>query len=385
MATNKQILIRFGELWLRGGNRKNYIGMLKRNVAAQLGIRQEKIKVEYDKFLIDVPTQKAYKAASAKLRNMIGISNFSISTSTKASMRDIERAAILAIKEMKKAGAKTIRIDAKRLYKSHKFRSQDIIKKLISAAIKLKMEPDINAYDSLLSVRVHKDKAFVSYGKTDGVHGLPVGSSGRAVVLLSGGIDSPVAAWYAMRRGAYPIYVHMHGFESNAKAKKSKIASILKELSKYYPGYKIYYVPAHIFQLALTKVDNRYEPVLLKALLFRIADMVAQIEDAGAIVTGESLGQVASQTMSNLGASQQTTKLPILRPLIGFDKQEIIRVARMIGTYDLSIKPYRDVCSINAKSTATNASREKIARLLEEMGIDRIAERTLKASSSSKI
>jgi len=378
----KAILIHFGELWLRGDNRRTYIDLTKRNLMMQLGLKPKQIKFQYDKLLIPIEKGMDLQKLLDKLQYIIGISNYAISYSTKADLKSIEKLAESILKEIKKGKnkAQPIRIESSRAYKGHKFTSKQIVDKLVKLVIKMGLEPDIEAKDSRIFVKVYKDIAFISFGRANGVLGLPVGSSGKAVVMLSGGIDSPVASWYAMRRGAAPIYVHLHGYQTNEMAEKSKIPKILSILSRYYPRYKVYYVPAHIFQLALSKIDNKYEPILLKALMFRISEQIAKGEGAGAIITGESLGQVASQTMANISASQQSIELPILRPLIGLDKQEIIAVARKIGTYDLSIMEYKDVCSINATNTVTNSNREKIGKLLKEMKIDKVVERSLKAS-----
>lgn len=380
VSYEKAILIHFGELWLRGGNRRTYMDLLRRNIVQQLNLKKGEIFQEYDKLLIPIKSDAKARKMLDQLRYVVGVSNFALSYSAKSDLKEIVRLSEQIFKEIKKSGVKNIRIDASRADKSKKFTSADIVKQLIKVAARQKIEPDIDEKESRLFVKVYKDKTFISFGRSDAIHGLPVGSSGKAVVMLSGGIDSPVAAYYAMRRGAAPIYLHLHGFPKNEMAQSSKIPEILDELSRYYPYYKIYYMPAHIFQLALSKVDNKYEPILLKALLFRASQIIAQNEGAGAIVTGESLGQVASQTMANLAASQQGVELPILRPLIGFDKQEIIKVARKINTYDLSIQDYKDVCSISTSNTVTNASREKVAKLLEEMKMDKIVERSLKAS-----
>lgn len=376
----KAILIHFGELWLRGDNRRTYMDLLKRNIIQQLGLQKGEMIQEYDKLLIPIKSEAKARKMLEQLRYVVGISNFAMSYTTESNLKAITKLSETILKEIKKSGVDHIRIDASRADKSHKFKSTDIVKQLIKVAVKQKVEPDIDARDSRLFVKVYKEKTFISFGRSDAVHGLPVGSSGKAVIMLSGGIDSPVASWYAMRRGAAPIYLHLHGYPKNEMAEESKIPKILEQLQKYYPYYKIYYMPAHIFQLALSKIDNKYEPILLKALLFRASEIIAEKEGAGAIITGESLGQVASQTMANLAASQQGIELPILRPLVGFDKQEIIKVARKINTYDLSVLPYKDVCSISTTNTVTNASREKIGKLLKEMKMDKIVERSLKAS-----
>ncbi|MDE1762475.1 MAG: tRNA 4-thiouridine(8) synthase ThiI [Candidatus Micrarchaeota archaeon] len=375
----RHVLVHFGELWLRGNNRGAHIAMVRRNIASQLGIDQKQIRQEYDKLLI--PAGKNPEKITSRLQNVIGISNFSIAQSTKSDMKSITKLAESVLRELKKSGVPKFRIEASRIYKHPDFTSQDITNMAIKLATKMKIEPDIHAKENTIFFKVYRERTFVYYGKANGINGLPVGSSGIGIVMFSGGIDSPVAAWYAMRRGVIPIYVHLHGFADNKAAEKSKVQKIVEVLSKYYPRYKVYYIPAHIFQLALTKVDNRYEPILLKAMLLRISEKIAKKEGAGAIFTGESLGQVASQTMANLAASQQGVALPILRPLIGMEKQEIIAAARRIGTYDLSILPYKDVCSITARNTVTNSSVEKVGKLLEEMKIDKVVDRSLKAAS----
>ena len=376
----KSILVHFGELWLRGNNRATFIAILRRNLCAQLKLPLSTVKADYDKFLIPVKTDAQAKKIMDGLGQVIGISNYSLTYSTKSEMEAIKKLSAQLLVKMKAQNVKSVKISASRSYKQLPFTSLDIVKELVGVALKSGVDPQIDSTESELSVIVYKDKSYISPEKRKGINGIPVGSSGRGIVMFSGGIDSPVAAWYAMRRGVAPIYVHLHGLSKNSMVDNSKIPSLLKILSKYSPTAVSYYIPSHIFQLALTKADNKYEPVLLKAFLFRISEKIAQKEGATAIFTGESLGQVASQTIANMSASQQSVELPILRPLIGLGKQEIIEVARRIGTYDLSILPYKDVCSINTKNTITNASKERIARLLEQMQIAKVVDRSLEAS-----
>ena len=219
--------------------------------------------------------------------------------------------------------------------------------------------------------------------KFKGTGGLPCGSTGKAVILLSGGIDSPVAAFYAMKRGLQPVYLHVHAFKDNDPAVSSKITDIAKKLS-YSPTAKVYYAPFYPFQAMACGIPERYELVLFKMFLYQLATIVAKKEGAKAIVTGESLGQVASQTLQNLYASQQGTILPILRPLIGFDKEEIIDKAKEIGTYALSLKPYKDVCSFRAKNPATAANEKTIIRLYANAKIKEAVEKSFLLSKIYK-
>jgi thiamine biosynthesis protein ThiI len=184
-----------------------------------------------------------------------------------------------------------------------------------------------------------------------------------------------------MKRGMQPIYVHIHGFATNEEAAQSKIPTLFKILQRYYPWYNAYYVPSTAFQVSAAKA-GKFELILLKCFMLKVAEMIAKKDGATLIFTGESLGQVSSQTPTNLHSEGQGISFPILRPLIGFDKQEIISVARKIGTFEESIKEYRDVCSINSKYTVTSTNPKFIKKLAKDIGIDKIAKRSVKLAKA---
>ena len=190
---------------------------------------------------------------------------------------------------------KSVRIEAHRSYKELPFDSNDIVRKLKPVLEKHGVDPITKGYEKEMNISVTKEAAFMSMGKEKASGGLPVGSSGKAVILLSGGIDSPVAAWYAMKRGMQPIYVHIHSFQNADEAMKGKIPVLIKTLSGFHPRYSAYFVPSHIFQAASMGL-GKYELVMMKTFFLRLAEQVALKEGAHAIFTGESLGQVASQT-----------------------------------------------------------------------------------------
>jgi thiamine biosynthesis protein ThiI len=264
------------------------------------------------------------------------------------------------------------------------FDSSQIVSYFIKNSKKLKFNIDKDSEKDLY-INVTKDFAFIYTEKISGANGLPVGSSGRAVVLFSGGIDSPVATFYAMKRGLHPIYMHVHAFADNKNVKIAKIKDLVKILSKYSTNPTIYLIPGHVFQSAAMKVQSKYELVLFKLFLYKLAEKIAEKEEAEAIVSGESLGQVASQTIGNLTASQIDIKRFIMRPLIGLDKQEIINLAKRIGTFDASIKEYKDVCSIAARNPATNSNSAKIKRLWEQASMESAVELTLNKASAINI
>ncbi|MDE1851960.1 MAG: tRNA 4-thiouridine(8) synthase ThiI [Candidatus Micrarchaeota archaeon] len=375
MRREKFIVVHFGELWLRGRNRNDYVKALLRNINERLRPLSPSIERSYDRILIVPKKEKDIPLIKEGLSRVFGISNYKVSYSTRPTIASISSLAERLMKENRKEIG-SLRVEAHRSYKLHRFMSDDIVKAVLKRAEKLKIKASPKDYDTEMGIGVTKDHAYVSMERSDALRGLPVGTSGRGVVLLSGGIDSPVAAWYAMKRGIVPIYVHIHPFAKSSEALSSKIPRIIDILSEYHPHYRAYFVPAGMFQIKAAKT-GRYELILLKAFMLRIAERIAENEGAKVIFTGESLGQVASQTPHNLLAAELGINMPVLRPLIGMDKEEIIAIAKRIGTYDESIKEYMDVCSINARNPPTQMNAELMKRLKEEIGLEKIVDNAL--------
>ncbi|MGC8537364.1 MAG: tRNA uracil 4-sulfurtransferase ThiI [Candidatus Micrarchaeia archaeon] len=371
------IIIRFGELWLKGANRDQFVDRLMSNIKAALkGEKYSELKNEYDRFVLYASKESDMKGIEAKLAKVPGISNIAHGTVAKNDIKDmIEKAKLL------NADKKSVRIEAHRSYKTDAFTSRDIISGFIKATdlgFSLDMESSNKIY-----ISVSKDRTFIYMDKVKGIGGLPVGASGKAIVLLSGGIDSPVASYYAMKRGLQPIYLHVHTFPSNKAAMQSKIPKIISVLSQFSPQSRSYYAPAHIFQSAVAGMPTKYELVLFKKFMYKLAERIAKDEGAKAIVTGESLGQVASQTVENLTASQHGVSTLIVRPLIGMNKEEIIGNANKIGTYGLSIQEYRDVCSIKIRSPATKAKPVIISKLYDEYNLQDALDMTYEKTSTA--
>jgi tRNA uracil 4-sulfurtransferase len=374
----KLIIVHYGELWLRGKNRGYYINVMKKNLKDQLKGEKYSLKQEYDRLIMTLSKDSDIESIRDKLSHVFGISNFEISYTTKPNLSSINKLSKKLLAKMK--DKKIIKVDAHRSWKGSKFNSMDIIDKVRTTARRMGFEVTNHGYDAVVKVNLTKDAAFVTADKVRAQRGLPVGTSGVGIVLLSGGIDSPVAAWYAMKRGIFPIYLHVHGLPDNKDVMDSKMAEILKILKKYSMHAKIYTVPAHLFQIKAGK-SGKYELVLLKAFMMRLAEKVAEKEQARVIFTGESLGQVASQTLSNMTAEAYGVNTPILRPLVGFDKEEIIKVAKEIGTYDESVKPYRDVCSINSRNPATQIDIDRMKELIKEFDVDKLVKKSLSSGS----
>ncbi len=376
--SNAIIIVHFGELWLRGKNRNSYIQALKRNITDKLAGEGFTLKDDYDRLIITPGRRSSIDVIASKVSKVFGVSAYEVAYISKPTLRSIVSTSISLIR---KEGLKKVKIIPHRSHKEFKFDSMDIIRDLAKAAQRIGAEPVVKGFESQIYISVKKDAAYIYSEKRRGAGGLPVGTSGSCVVLLSGGIDSPVAAWYAMKRGLIPIYVHVHGFSSNDEASSSKISRIVRLLSEYYPSGRTYYIPSHIFQIGAIKT-GKYELVMMKGFMLRVAEEIAKKEGAGAIITGESLGQVASQTLSNIAAEESMSGLPILRPLIGMDKLEITDYARRIGTYEESIKPYKDVCSINARNPAISMSPKLFKSISKDINLIGLARRSIKIGAA---
>ncbi len=365
------IVVHYGELWLKGRNRNAFIDRLKANIRESLKGCGATITDGRDRILLKFGSKRNLDEAAWRLRFIPGISWFAPAVISRNTLASIVASA------NKMFGSKDIvRISAKRSYKGTAFNSYQIVSEFIKRSKRLNFKIDRDA-EKELSLSVTKSGTILTASKISGIGGLPVGSSGKAVVLLSGGIDSPVAAVYAMKRGMNAVYLHMHAFNNNEEAASSKMHDLVDVLSRYSVRPKVYYAPAYVFQSATMKIPRKYELVLFRRFLYRLAEEIAEKEHANAIVTGESLGQVASQTIANMAASQGGIKPIIIRPLIGFDKREIIDIAKSIGTYDISIRRYKDVCSIGVRNPSTGMGGKLVDRLYKDCRLDAVLKRTL--------
>ncbi len=346
-------IVKYSEIALKGKNRSFFEKKLAENIRKQTGMSTKRID------------GRIIAEGEGDLSRVFGIASFSPVIEME---RDIDEIGKKALQEMKNMRGKTMKVYCTRADKKFPKKSMEISRQIGGILFNAGYGADMKNPDIKVFVEFVKGRAYLYFEKKRGLGGLPVGSSGKIVSLLSGGIDSPVSTWYAMKRGCTPICLHVHAFKSNEQAKKSKIKDILGVLSSYTPEIKCYFIPYYIFQSNVLGVPEKYELAIFRRYLFRLAEKIASVEGAKAIFTGESLGQVASQTLENIYVSSDAVKTPILRPLIGFDKEEIICTAKYIGTYNISIKQYRDCCSIIARHPST---KPKISRVLEvEKNID---------------
>ncbi len=367
------ILIRFGELVLKGNNRSMFERNLLDNVKNALkefsysgaDIFRGGIKVQLND---DSPLEEIRSA----LEKIAGISWFSIAWKTE---RDPEVIADLALARGKKLyeEAQTFAVCSQRSDKSLSMTSVDYNYE-IGGRIQEEtgLEVDLDNPDLRVHVHILWEEAHLFFNKTEGFGGLPVGTAGDVLVLLSGGIDSPVAALQSMKRGCRADFLHFHAYPSADAALDKKMERLVKQLEKYNRSGTLYLAPYFPFQLSGADMPQRLEMILFRRHIMRVADMLCAEKGYKALVSGESLGQVASQTLENMNSIASVTDRLILRPLITSDKQEIIDRARSWGTYELSIENYKDCCSILADHPRTRSKPEELKKIEEKYNLQEL-------------
>ncbi|MCL5680056.1 MAG: tRNA 4-thiouridine(8) synthase ThiI [Candidatus Marsarchaeota archaeon] len=370
------IVIHFGELWLKGRNRHEFIELLVRNIKRALGAADsEKLEKLRDRLVINAHSEEEVRRCLESLKHVFGISWYAPFRISSNDINDMIRVSKYFFHD-----GESVRIEPHRAYKEVSFTSSDIVSSFIKLVDELGFIPDKKS-EKTLHIEVLKDFSIMHKERFQGLGGLPVGASGKAIVLLSGGIDSPVAAYYAMKRGLEPVYLHFYAYPSISELKGTKMPKLINVLLPYSEGAKIYYVPVHLFQIAALQENQKYEVVLFKKFIYETAQLVAEKEGSKVIVTGESLGQVSSQTAENLTASSMGIKCLFFRPLIGFDKQEIISASRRLGLYDLSIIPYKDACSLRSRNPVTRIGYAALDAIYERNGMRSLASESLEKAT----
>jgi thiamine biosynthesis protein ThiI len=315
------------------------------------------------------------------LMKVFGISWFTFATIAEPNVESIGRTVFEEASQVVKPG-EPIKVEVKRADKSFPATSLELSRILGRMLVeKLGVSVSLKNPSKKIYVEVLSKEAYVFTEKKRGLGGLPVGSSGRVLSLLSGGIDSPIASYLMMKRGCRVSYLHFHPFHDNAEAENSKIMEIVRKLLPYSGETTVTFTPSYEFQIATVNVPAKYDLILFRRFMFKVAERIAEAEGAKALVTGESLAQVASQTLENIVAASRGLRIPVFRPLIAFDKEEIVNVAKKIGTYELSIKPYKDCCSIIARHPETRAKLEIVEKLERQIDLDSVVSRSIGLSS----
>ena len=350
------VLIRYHEIALKKGNRAYFTELLKRNIlSAVKDLGAKEIRSLPARLLLAFKKDVDQETVIRRISSVFGVANFSLVETT---ARDIEALRARILEALNGTRFESFRIETQRGDKTFPLNSPEINRRL-GAAVKEKSAArvDLTHPELTVFVEILPRDAFFGFNKIPGAGGLPVGASGRVVSLISGGIDSPVAAYRMLQRGCRLIFVHFHSAPYLDKTSQEKVRQLVTALTRHQFQSRLYMVPFGEIQRQIVAAVNRpLRVILYRRMMLRIAEGLARKEKAKALVTGESLGQVASQTLDNMAVIQQAATLPILRPLVGMDKQEIIDQARRIGTFDISSIPDQDCCQLFVpKHPATKA------------------------------
>jgi len=350
------VLVRYHEIALKKGNRQYFTELLKRNLlAAVKDLGAKEIRSLPARLLLSFKSEIDPSIAVQRIGTVFGVANFSLVERT---ARDIDALRSRILESIDGTHFSSFRIETQRGDKTFPLTSPEINRQL-GAAVKEKSgaRVDLMHAEFTVTVEILPRDAFFGFNRVAGAGGLPVGASGRLISLISGGIDSPVAAYRMMQRGCRVIFVHFHGAPYQDNTSQEKVRQLITILTRHQFLSRLYLVPfGEIQRQIVASVARPLRVILYRRMMLRIAEAIARKEKAKALVTGESLGQVASQTLDNMVVVQQAARLPVLRPLVGMDKQEIIDQARRIGTFEISSIPDQDCCQLFVpKHPATKA------------------------------
>ncbi|MBF7024490.1 tRNA uracil 4-sulfurtransferase ThiI [Staphylococcus kloosii] len=359
------LLVRYGELTLKGANRKMFVNQLRTNVQKALksfdGI---KIKANRDRMYIELEETADIDAIIERLSKIFGIYSISPVMKLEKTVEAVEEQASAFAKNY--ASGDTFKIDVKRADKNFPYDTYELQRQVGGAVLNDNEHITVNVKqpDHEIKVEVRIDAIYIYDQTIEGAGGLPVGTGGKTLLMLSGGIDSPVAGMEVMRRGVTIEAIHFHSPPFTSEKAKDKVIELTRILSQHVGPIKLHIVPFTELQKQINKVvHERYTMTSTRRMMMQVADKLVHKIGAHAIVNGENLGQVASQTLKSMYAINHVTSTPVLRPLLTLDKEEIVKKAKNIGTFDVSIQPYEDCCTIfTPKNPVTEPDFEKVVK-----------------------
>ena len=367
----------YSEVALKGNNRPEFVRALRRDIHRVLAGVPHSIEYTEGRFVIEA--EGAVEGICDRLSRVFGLSWFAPVMAV-----PLEYPKILAgVLETSGTGqGSSFKIAARRSYKDFPMSSQELAVKLGAEVVRATgRSVDLTHPNLIVHVDIAKGGAFIYSTKFNGPGGLPLGTAGRVMHLFSGGIDSPVAAWLLMKRGTRPVYLHFYLAPTPQAAVESKITRLVRVLSAYQGKSTLVLVPFAEYQLATTEVPGDLEPSLFRRFMRMTAEALAPRFDARAVSTGDSLSQAASQTIWNLGSFDEGSTLPVLRPLLTYDKDEIIALARRIGTYELSLEEYKDCCAMITRHPRTRVRGEEVAEYVRRFGLSSLVSKSIEKAS----
>lgn len=340
----KIILIKYGELATKKDNKNFFLNTLKENIKKQ--IANIEISYDYGRMFIKC-LNSDYDEVIKKLQNVFGIHSIVLAyQSSSKELDDIKNNVIDLIKDI---DFNTFKVETKRSDKTYPYKSPEISKIIggIILANKSNIKVDVINPQITINVEIRKDSSLLYFDEYAGIGGYPVGTLGKGLLMLSGGIDSPVAGYLAMKRGVKIEAIYFESPPHTSQMAKNKVLSLAKILSKYCGEIKIHVINFTEIQEEIYKnIPHEYLITIMRRMMYRISEKINKGINGKIIINGESIGQVASQTLSSMSVINEVVKIPVIRPVACFDKLEIIDIAKKIGTYETSILPYEDCCTI---------------------------------------
>lgn len=381
----KVIIIKYGELSTKKDNINYFISCLKDNIRNSI---KDDCKIIFDRGRMYIySNDENYNEILDKLKYIFGIHEINLGYKIDGNnLLDIENNLIELIKDKK---FKTFKVETKRSYKNYKMNSMEISKYLGGVVLKIlkNISVDVHNPECLINVEVRNDSSYIYFDKIKGIGGYPVGSLGKGLLMLSGGIDSPVAGYLALKRGVRIEGVYFESPPHTSEAAKNKVIELTKLLTKYSGYIKLHIVNFTEIQEEIYKnIPHEYLITIMRRMMYRITEKIAKRNNAKVIINGESIGQVASQTLTSMSAINNVTNMPVIRPVACLDKLEIINIAKNINTYETSILPYEDCCTIFVPDhPVINPTIEKCIEYEKLINVDELLNNAIKNTSTIKV
>lgn len=377
------ILVRYEEIFLKGLNKPAFESRLVKNMKHVLnGLGPVSVKVSQSRIYVE-PENDDYPVDEAinRLTKVFGIASVSPVHKIESNVEAIfEKAVELAKKVKYEKGCRTFKVETKRADKKFPLHSMDVSREAGAAILRSVpgLKVDVNSPEFTVYIEI-RDYTYIYSEIIPGVRGLPVGSNGKATLLISGGIDSPVAGWMIAKRGVKIEGVHFFSYPYTSEKAKDKVIRLCRILSGYNLGMRLNIVPFTEIQLAINQhCPQEYLTIIMRRFMMRIAEKIAVKNGSLGLVTGEAVGQVASQTLESLMVTNSAVTLPVYRPCIGMDKSEVVDIAKRIGTFETSILPYEDCCTVFvAKHPVTKPKLEKTVEFESVLNAEELIQRAL--------
>ena len=377
-------LAKIGELTLKGSNIKEFENLLKHNAAKYIEGLGCNITLRAGRLYIDCD-ESAAQRVEFMLSHLIGITGWAKAAVCEKTIEDINRTVFEIAKKEAERGCKTFKIDARRSDKNFPLNSYQICCEA-AGDVEAIMQVDVHKPDTILYVEV-RERVFVFADSNIGCRGLPVGSSGKGLLLLSGGLDSPVAGYRMLRRGMKIECCYFHSYPYTSEEAKQKVVDLAQKLAYYGITTYLNVIPFTEVQMRIKeRAPDSWSTLMLRVCMMKLANRLSRRCNAKCIITGESVGQVASQTIENMTVTEHFAEFPLLRPLCGMDKEEIIRDSYFIGTYDISILPYEDCCVLfSPRHPVLRATSEEAEKMYSSLEVEQLIDKAYKEREIIKL